>query len=95
MRREFKDPKQGAAKPSQRPTGVAVAGGEKKSRIARTGATTELTPEINRSLRAAVSRSAGVRTAEEPDAFESGIEPDSRRVPMPAESARVEAMAGF
>jgi len=75
--------------------GDAVTGGEKKSRIAMTAAEAELIPAINLSLRAAVSRRAGVKAPEELEAPEACIEPDSRRVPRNAESARAEAMAEF
>src|SRR5262245_16463137 len=78
----FKNPRQGAAKPSQRPAGVAVTGGEKKSKAARTGPAKQLTPAISLSLRAAVSRSAGVRTPDEGSGLEAGPVPDSRRVPL-------------
>jgi len=95
MARALIDPQQGAAKPIQRPRGDAVTGGEKKSTTAMTAAETELIPAINRSLRAAVSRRAGVRAAAELEGFEAGIEPASSPTLRNAESARAEAMAEF
>ena len=93
--RALSDPKQGAPNPSQRPIGVALGGGEKKSSSAITAAVMALAAQMYFNLPTAVWRSSGVRTAEGVEGSGRTSASDSWRALEPAASARSEAMPEF